>query len=186
MPSTPQSKTKTAATDDNNNNNNNNNAPVISPQPASSIWSGVKSISVRSSTDSTKLLDWEDEEERREKILSLVMQTLASAAVATPPTPQKLLQMNKGLIHILQIIAQSPKGQISTRKLLEAINSGDLYKLIKKAEKLGFIKREKVKNPKGQKGNNMVINSLTLEGEYLLEVSDYHLGRRRRHRRSSS
>jgi|SRR5215218_5245985 DNA-binding MarR family transcriptional regulator len=132
--------------------------------------------SIQSRTDNANLLDWENEEERRTKIMSLVMQTLASAA--EPLSPWKLLQMNKGLIHVLQIIDQSPKGQISTRKLLEAINSGDLHKLIKKGEKLGFIERKKVKKPQGQKGNNMVVNSLTLKGHMLLEVYDMLSGHR--------
>lgn len=112
--------------------------------------------------------------------LQVLNEAAITAAIAKQPpsfTPKRLLYMNRGLIHLLEIIDQSPESQISTRKLLEAINSGDLHRLIKKAEELGFIKREKVKKPKGQKGNNMVVNSLTEEGRVLLGLADEFFGR---------
>jgi hypothetical protein len=87
-------------------------------------------------------------------------------------SPRKILSLNRGLIHLMHIIDKAPNGQISTRKLLKSINSYDLHHLIKKAEALGFIKREKVPKPHGQKGNNMTINSLTPEGRELLRVAD--------------
>jgi hypothetical protein len=88
--------------------------------------------------------------------------------------------MNRGLIHLLQIIDQAPKGQISTRMLLKSIKSYDLHRLIKKAETLGFIKREKVPKPPGQRGNNITINSLTPEGREILKVTDDLLGSSKR------
>lgn len=104
------------------------------------------------------------------------MQTLRTATineiVPSLSSPQKLMSMNKGLIHLLQIIDKAPNSQIPTRRLLDIINSRDLHKLIKKGEELGFIKREKVPKPKGQKGNNITINSLTKEGHDLLEAAD--------------
>jgi len=114
----------------------------------------------------------------REKMMSLptAMQTLRVATIneITVPlsSPHRILSMNKGLIHLLQIIGKAPNGQISTRKLLDTVNSRDLHKLIIKGEELGFIKREKVPKPPGQRGNNMVINSLTEEGRALLRVAN--------------
>jgi hypothetical protein len=138
------------------------------------------SSSIRSSTDIANLLEREHVKETDSKLMSQVIETLVAAV--PQPTPQQLLHMNRGLIHVLQIIDQAPNGQISTRKLLETINSGDLHKLIKKGEELGFIERKKVKNPKGQKGNNMVVNSLSPMGYKLLELSDGYFGRASRRR----
>jgi DNA-binding MarR family transcriptional regulator len=100
---------------------------------------------------------------------TLMMSTLNDIEITSP---QKILSMNRGLIHLLYIIDKAPNGQISTRKLLDGINSRDLHHLIKKGESLGFIRREKVPKPKGERGNNMTINSLTPEGRALLRVAD--------------
>jgi hypothetical protein len=117
----------------------------------------------------------------REKMRSLrnnttAMQTLRVATindiVPALSSPEKLVSMNRGLIHLLQIINKAPNGQISTRKLLDTLNSRDLHRLIIKGEELGFIKRDKVPKPPGQKGNNMMVNSLTEEGRALLKVAN--------------
>jgi ABC-type uncharacterized transport system permease subunit len=125
---------------------------------------------IQSRTDIINLLGRGSVDQAEINIMSQVIRTLES--MLPQPSTKQIFQRYRGLIHILQIIDASPNHQISTRKLLETINSGDLHKLIKRAEILGFIKRKKVKNAPGQKGNNMVMNSLTPMGEMLLELSD--------------
>jgi hypothetical protein len=77
-------------------------------------------------------------------------------------------RMNKGLITVLKAIQKYGDEGISTRKLLydkvKMIGYGE--KLINRAEKLGYVKRDKVP-PKG-KGAWLKINRLTPKGKKLL------------------
>jgi hypothetical protein len=185
-----KTRAKTETIKDNSNNNNNKN---IQDELNKAIQRGLQqqreeAAAIQSRTDIENLLEWDDVDEADYKLMSQVLETLASTV--PQPTPGQLIRMNRGLIHLLQIISESPDGEISTRELLETINSGDLHKLIKKGEKLGFIERKKVKNPHGKKGNNVVVNSLAPMGLMLLEIADaYDLDRHsssnRRIRRSS-
>jgi hypothetical protein len=136
---------------------------------------------IQSRTDIVNLLEEDDVDEADYKLMSQVLETLVSAL--PQPTPKQLIRMNRGLIHLLQIISGAPEDEgVPTRELLKLINSGDLHRLIKKGEKLGFIERKKIKNPHG-KGNNMVVNSLTPMGFMLLDMADaYDLDRRSRRR----
>lgn len=88
-----------------------------------------------------------------------------------------VFQMNKGLFHILEIIDKAPNGKISTRDLLRTINSYNMHKLLKEAERLGFVKRETERMPEGKKGGVMVVNSLTEDGRVLLGLSDQYFRR---------
>src|SRR3712207_4432074 len=88
-----------------------------------------------------------------------------------------VFQMNRGLFHILEIIDKAPNGKISTRDLLRTINSYNMHKLLKEAERLGFVKRETERMPEGKKGGIMVVNSLTEDGRVLLGLSDQYLER---------
>jgi hypothetical protein len=81
-----------------------------------------------------------------------------------------IFQMNKGLIHVLNLINQAPEGKMSTRELLRSINSTSMHKHLTEAEELGFIKRYTERMPKGQKGGVMVVNSLTEEVRVLLKL----------------
>jgi hypothetical protein len=88
-----------------------------------------------------------------------------------------VFQMNRGLFHILEIIDKAPNGKISTRDLLRTINSYNMHKLLKEAERLGFVKRETERMPEGKKGGVMVVNSLTEDGRVLLGLSDQYFER---------
>lgn len=88
-----------------------------------------------------------------------------------------VFQMNRGLFHILEIIDKAPNGKISTRDLLRTINSYNMHKLLKEAERLGFVKRETERLPEGKKGGVMVVNSLTEDGRVLLGLSDQYIER---------
>ena len=88
-----------------------------------------------------------------------------------------VFQMNRGLFHILEIIDKAPNGKISTRDLLRTINSYNMHKLLKEAERLGFVKRETERLPEGKKGGVMVVNSLTEDGRVLLGLSDQYFER---------
>lgn len=88
-----------------------------------------------------------------------------------------VFRMNRGLFHILEIIDKAPNGKISTRDLLRTINSYNMHKLLKEAERLGFVKRETERLPEGKKGGVMVVNSLTEDGRVLLGLSDQYFER---------
>lgn len=75
---------------------------------------------------------------------------------------------NKGLITLLSAL-QRLGGQASTRKLLHEVKMiGYGETLIKRAEKLGYIKREKRK-PGSGRGFHPIYNILTRKGLALLE-----------------
>jgi hypothetical protein len=119
--------------------------------------------------------------ERKRKLKEMqyrVIQTLLEATVNKRDggLHRMVFQMNKGLFHILEIIDKAPNGKISTRDLLRTINSYNMHKLLKEAERLGFVKRETERMPEGKKGGVMVVNSLTEDGRVLLELSDQYFG----------
>ena len=119
--------------------------------------------------------------ERKSKLAEMqyrVIQTLLEATVNKKDggLHRMVFQMNKGLFHILEIIDKAPNGKISTRDLLRTINSYNMHKLLKEAERLGFVKRETERMPEGKKGGVMVVNSLTEDGRVLLELSDQYFG----------
>jgi DNA-binding HxlR family transcriptional regulator len=120
---------------------------------------------------------------------SQVIQTLREATLdRLGGSARAIFDMNKGLIHVLNLINQAPEGKISTRELLRSINSTSMHKYLKEAEELGFLKRYTERMPPGQKGGVMVMNSLTEEGRVLLKLHDeltsssssVHEGRRHR------
>lgn len=120
--------------------------------------------------------------ERKKKLREMqyrVIQTLLEATVNKKDggLHRMVFQMNRGLFHVLQIIDKAPNGKISTRDLLRTINSYNMHKLLKEAEKLGFVKRETERMPEGKKGGVMVVNSLTKDGRVLLELSDQYFER---------
>lgn len=108
-----------------------------------------------------------------------VIQTLLEATVNKKDggLHRMVIQMNRGLFHILEIIDKAPNGKISTRDLLRTINSYNMHKLLKEAERLGFVKRETERMPEGKKGGIMIVNSLTEDGRVLLGMSDQYLER---------
>ncbi len=77
-------------------------------------------------------------------------------------------RMNKGLITVLKAIQKYGDEGISTRKLLynEIKMIGHGEKLLKEAEKLGYIKRKE--EPPIERGAWFVINRITLKGKKLL------------------
>jgi DNA-binding MarR family transcriptional regulator len=44
------------------------------------------------------------------------------------------------------------------------------YVGLQKAKRMGYITRKKIPKPEGQKGNDMIVNSLTPKGRALLET----------------
>src|SRR5215217_7751939 len=83
-----------------------------------------------------------DELNRTNKLISQVIQTLTTALVKNAAQqPEKLLQMNKSLIHLLQVIDAAPEDKISTRELLRTIKSYNMHRFLKEAEELGFVSR---------------------------------------------
>ena len=62
-------------------------------------------------------------------------------------------------------------GELATRRLLECFNGNDLHSQLLEAERLGFIERNVVPQPKGEKGNRRVVNVLTEKGRRLLRLA---------------
>jgi hypothetical protein len=106
--------------------------------------------------------------------LSQVRQLLVDDYTKHVLTNDRLFQLNEGLIHVLQVINDSPTKQMSTRSLLKIVKSHNMRKNIEKAHRLGLIRRESMKMPQGRKGGNMVMNSITETGKLLLEVENTH------------
>jgi hypothetical protein len=132
----------------------------------------------KDTSSSTNSLGGERKKKSRE-VQYRVIQTLLEATVnkKVGGLHRLVFQMNKGLFHILEIIDKAPNGKISTRDLLRTINSYNMHKLLKEAERLGFVKRETERMPEGKKGGVMVVNSLTEDGRVLLGLSGQYFMR---------
>jgi hypothetical protein len=90
---------------------------------------------------------------------------------------KEFAQGHKGLMHLLRII-EKEGGEISTRKLLEAMDNWGYHgqHLIRIAEKEGFIEREVGVEP-GPGQFDPMYNSLTSKGKKLLSrlnIEDEH------------
>jgi hypothetical protein len=122
---------------------------------------------------------------RKEKMQNQAVQALVNSTLERISNSYEMIfGMNRGLIHILQLIDSAPGGKISTRELLRTMNSMNMHKYLKQAERLGYVRRESQKMPPGRKGGNMIVNSLTEQGRYVLALSDEYLekGRQRQNR----
>jgi hypothetical protein len=131
---------------------------------------------VRSRTNNTNAIGDEEEDKpytvnKEAEMRYHVLQTLFEASVRrkTSNARSALYNMNRGLIHMLEIIEKAPNGKITTRELLKTIKSYNMHKLLKEAQILGFVKRTPEKTPKGMKGGTRIVNSLTEEGRFLLQ-----------------
>jgi hypothetical protein len=78
--------------------------------------------------------------------------------------------MKLALIRLLAIIDKHRDG-IPTRRLLQQAGANEFHKLIMTAESEGYIRREQVKKPAGQKGNHMTANHLTPAGKKIVQAA---------------
>lgn len=78
-------------------------------------------------------------------------------------------RMNKGLITVLKAVQKAGSEGISTRKLLydEIKMIGYGQTLVKRAEALGYIRREK-REPESGRGFPPVYNIITMKGRKLM------------------
>jgi|SRR5215216_1400648 len=62
-------------------------------------------------------------------------------------------------------------GTMSTVRLYSTARMSNNYggRMITKAAELGYVKRDKTPKPKGEKGADMMVNTLTVKGKQLLE-----------------
>ena len=153
--------------------------PKIAPQRTTAITQEedrTKKVRGRKNTSSSTNPLGSEKKKKLRKVQYRVIQTLLEATVNKKDggLHRLVFQMNKGLFHILEIIDKAPNGKISTRDLLRTINSYNMHKLLKEAERLGFVKRETERMPEGKKGGVMVVNSLTEDGRVLLGLSDQY------------
>jgi hypothetical protein len=76
---------------------------------------------------------------------------------------------NAALLRILMVLRVEGDKGMPTVQLLNRLNSTNYgQRMIKLGEKNGYIERVKVKVPKGQKGNIIVINRLTSKGKGIM------------------
>jgi hypothetical protein len=84
-------------------------------------------------------------------------------------------KVNAALIRLLLTLHESPGGgPMSSRKLYESAGMSRVYgpKVLKKAAQEGYVTRKRVPKPKGEKGNHMVVNTLTPKARRLLDRLD--------------
>jgi hypothetical protein len=96
-------------------------------------------------------------------------------------TLQILVKERKSMLRMLTIVGRYGEQRetrrggggagISTRPLLKELKANGLHKLLSAAQKRGYIHREKVKKPKGEKGNHLMLNHLTPKGERIVKTA---------------
>ena len=76
--------------------------------------------------------------------------------------------MNKGLVRLLKYVNKADTGGVSTRKACKDVFNSRTYgmKVIQRAEKLGYIKRDE--KPPIERGAWFVMNRITPTGKKLL------------------
>jgi hypothetical protein len=85
------------------------------------------------------------------------------------PKTLKTMVNDRPLVRLLLIINKDGSDGYPTRKLLKRLGSNELHPLLARAEKEGYIKRERRK-PEG-KGNHLVCNYLTKKGKALVDLA---------------
>jgi hypothetical protein len=86
-------------------------------------------------------------------------------------SPKEWAKSHKTLVKLLKVLdTEYSKGRgMSTRKLLDKMCwNHNLQAAIDQAEKEGYIMRTKVKH-EGRKGNDLVLNLITVKGQILLD-----------------
>jgi hypothetical protein len=105
----------------------------------------------------------------------------AAPSSSSPPLSSPTIQVsaddfkkcNAALLRLLLTLHECG-GFLPTRQLYDSAGMSRRYgpTVIKKAVDQGYIKREKVSKPQGEKGNDMMVNSLTPRACRLLERLD--------------
>jgi hypothetical protein len=98
--------------------------------------------------------------------------TTATRTVVTIEVPlDDFVRCNKGMVKLLLTLYKSKSTSMSTIRLYNAAKMSNNYSrlALQKAEKMGFITRKKVAKPEGEKGNDMIVNSLTFKGHAFLK-----------------
>jgi len=78
---------------------------------------------------------------------------------------------NKAMLKLMSVLLKYHPHPIPTRRLYDLANTSNNYGGVAlcKAERMGYITRKRVEKPIGERGNHMILNSLTLKGERLLQ-----------------
>ena len=81
------------------------------------------------------------------------------------------VRCNKNMIRLLRVLHRKG-GELSTVRLYNTASMSNNYSYVglQKAKRMGYITRKKIPKPEGQKGNNMIVNSLTPKGHALLKA----------------
>jgi len=83
---------------------------------------------------------------------------------------EEFVRHNTSMLELLQTLQACDGGSLSTTKLYALAHKSNHYGLpwLLKAERMGYITRERVRKPKGKKGNISIFNTLTPKGKKLL------------------
>jgi hypothetical protein len=86
-------------------------------------------------------------------------------------SPDDFKKINTAMLRLLLALYETPGNALSTVKLFNTADMSTAYggKIIRKAENEGYIVRLRVPKPRGEQGNDMVVNTLTLKGKKLLK-----------------
>jgi len=78
---------------------------------------------------------------------------------------------NKAMLKLMSVLRKYHPHPIPTRRLYELANTSNNYGGVAlfKAVRMGYITRKRVEKPLGERGNHMILNSLTPKGEQLLQ-----------------
>jgi hypothetical protein len=81
------------------------------------------------------------------------------------------VRCNKSMLKLLLALYKKG-GELPTIRLYNAAHTSNNYSYLglQRAERLGYITRKKIPKPKGLKGNDMIVNSLTSKGRALLKT----------------
>jgi hypothetical protein len=98
--------------------------------------------------------------------------TMTTRTVVTiEVSPDDFIRCNKAMVKLLLTLYKSKRASMQTMKLYSVAKMSNNYSRLslRKAERMGYITRRKVAKPKGEKGNDMIVNSLTPRGLQLLQ-----------------
>jgi hypothetical protein len=99
--------------------------------------------------------------------------TTTTRTVITVEVPlDDFVRCNKGMVKLLLTLYKSKSASMQTMELYSAAKLSNNYSrlLLRKAERMGYMTRKKLAKPQGEKGNDMIVNSLTPKGRALLKT----------------
>src|SRR5215207_11356028 len=100
------------------------------------------------------------------------MRRTTRTVVTIEVPPDDFVRCNRAMVKLLLTLYKSKSASMQTMKLYSVAKMSNNYSRLslRNAERMGYITRKKVAKPKGEKGNDMIVNSLTPKGRALLKT----------------